>query len=87
MTSPKTAGASDAAPRWATAALVLADGAVFWGAGVGAAGHVVGEVSRGADRVITPVADEGPGVRSARVQPAGAPRAPEVAAESGRLCA
>ena len=44
MTSPKTAGANDAAPRWATAALVLADGTVFWGKGVGAAGHAVGEV-------------------------------------------
>ena len=44
MTSPKTAGATDAAPRWATAALVLADGAVFWGKGVGAARHAVGEV-------------------------------------------
>ena len=44
MTSPKTAGAIDAAPRWATAALVLADGAVFWGKGVGAARHAVGEV-------------------------------------------
>ncbi len=44
MTSTKTAGAKDAAPRWATAALVLADGAVFWGQGIGAAGHAVGEV-------------------------------------------
>ena len=44
MTSTKTAGAKDAAPRWATAALVLADGAVFWGKGIGAAGHAVGEV-------------------------------------------
>jgi carbamoyl-phosphate synthase small subunit len=44
MTSPRTAGASDAAPRWATAALVLADGAVFWGKGIGAARHAVGEV-------------------------------------------
>src|SRR6195256_370358 len=44
MTSPKTAGATDAAPRWATAALVLADGAVFWGKGVGAPRHAVGEV-------------------------------------------
>ena len=44
MTSSKTAGATDAAPRWATAALVLADGAVFWGKGVGAARHAVGEV-------------------------------------------
>src|ERR1041384_8466432 len=44
MTSTKTAGADIAAPRWATAALVLADGAVFWGRGVGAARHAVGEV-------------------------------------------
>src|SRR5271167_2056941 len=44
MTSSKTAGATDAAPRWATAALVLADGAVFWGKGVGAPRHAVGEV-------------------------------------------
>src|ERR1700676_5615358 len=44
MTPSKIAGAIDAAPRWATAALVLADGAVFWGKGVGAARHAVGEV-------------------------------------------
>ena len=44
MTSPKTAGASDAAPRWATAALALADGTVFWGKGIGAARQAVGEV-------------------------------------------
>jgi len=44
MTTTKTAGATDAAPRWATAALVLADGPVFWGRGVGAARHAVGEV-------------------------------------------
>ena len=44
MTSPKTAGAETAAPRWATAALVLGDGAVFWGKGVGAARQAVGEV-------------------------------------------
>ena len=44
MTPSKTAGATDAAPRWATAALVLADGAVFWGKGVGAPRHAVGEV-------------------------------------------
>jgi len=31
-------------PRGATAALVLADGTVFWGRGIGAAGTVVGEV-------------------------------------------
>src|SRR5436309_13592034 len=44
MTSPNTAGAETAAPRWATAALVLADGAVFWGKGVGAPRQAVGEV-------------------------------------------
>jgi carbamoyl-phosphate synthase small subunit len=44
MTSPKTAGANHAAPRWATAALVLADGTVFWGKGIGAARTAVGEV-------------------------------------------
>ncbi len=44
MTSPKTAGAENAAPRWATAALVLADGTVFWGKGIGAARSAVGEV-------------------------------------------
>ncbi|HEY4165219.1 MAG TPA: carbamoyl-phosphate synthase domain-containing protein, partial [Reyranella sp.] len=44
MTSSQTAGAETAAPRWATAALVLADGAVFWGKGVGAARQAVGEV-------------------------------------------
>jgi carbamoyl-phosphate synthase small subunit len=44
MTIPKTAGAETAAPRWATAALVLGDGAVFWGKGVGAARQAVGEV-------------------------------------------
>src|SRR5207237_457812 len=42
--STKPAGADTAAPRWATAALVLADGAVFWGKGVGAPRHAVGEV-------------------------------------------
>jgi len=31
-------------PRGATAALVLADGSVFWGKGIGAAGQTVGEV-------------------------------------------
>ena len=35
---------STAKPANATAALVLADGAVFWGHGVGAAGRAVGEV-------------------------------------------
>jgi carbamoyl-phosphate synthase small subunit len=44
MTSHKTAGADNAAPRWATAALVLADGTVFWGKGIGAARAAVGEV-------------------------------------------
>ena len=44
MTSNKTAGADNAAPRWATAALVLADGTVFWGKGIGAARAAVGEV-------------------------------------------
>src|SRR6476469_2557173 len=44
MTSSQTAGAETAAPRWATAALVLADGAVFWGKGVGASRQAVGEV-------------------------------------------
>src|SRR5476651_2828464 len=44
MTSPKSAGATDAAPRWATAALALADGTVFWGKGIGAARAAVGEV-------------------------------------------
>ena len=33
-----------ARPPWATAALVLADGTVFWGQGVGAQGRAVGEV-------------------------------------------
>ena len=31
-------------PEGATAALVLADGTVFWGQGVGAVGDAVGEV-------------------------------------------
>src|SRR6476659_4838982 len=44
MTSSHIAGAETAAPRWATAALVLADGAVFWGKGVGAPRQAVGEV-------------------------------------------
>lgn len=38
--------APPARPAGATAALVLADGGVFWGRGVGAAGTRVGEVSR-----------------------------------------
>jgi carbamoyl-phosphate synthase small subunit len=33
-----------ARPAWATAALALADGSVFWGLGVGAVGEAVGEV-------------------------------------------
>ena len=44
MTTHKTAGADNAAPRWATAALALADGTVFWGKGIGAARAAVGEV-------------------------------------------
>ena len=44
MTSSQDRRRRDAAPRWATAALVLADGAVFWGKGVGAARQAVGEV-------------------------------------------
>ena len=44
MGNLKTAGANDAAPRWATAALVLGDGSVFWGKGVGAPKAAVGEV-------------------------------------------
>ena len=44
MSSANTAGADIAAPRWATAALVLGDGSVFWGKGVGASKAGVGEV-------------------------------------------
>ncbi|HEX2891677.1 glutamine-hydrolyzing carbamoyl-phosphate synthase small subunit [Vineibacter terrae] len=52
MTTPSSTGAAPGAgtrpapaqPAGATAALVLADGAVFWGRGVGAAGMAVGEV-------------------------------------------
>src|ERR1700751_1751004 len=44
MTSHKTAGADNAAPPWATAALVLPDGTVFWGKGIGASRAAVGEV-------------------------------------------
>jgi carbamoyl-phosphate synthase small subunit len=45
MTVTSSPGAATgAAPRSATAALVLADGAVFWGEGIGAAGVAVGEV-------------------------------------------
>ncbi|MFQ5467473.1 MAG: carbamoyl-phosphate synthase domain-containing protein, partial [Kiloniellaceae bacterium] len=42
--SAATEPASVARPRGATAALVLADGTVFWGRGLGAAGRAVGEV-------------------------------------------
>ncbi|MDP6255503.1 MAG: carbamoyl-phosphate synthase domain-containing protein, partial [Alphaproteobacteria bacterium] len=34
----------EAVPSWATAALVLADGQVFWGQGIGAMTDAVGEV-------------------------------------------
>jgi len=52
MTNPPSTGAAPGAgtraapeqPAGATAALVLADGAVFWGRGVGAPGVAVGEV-------------------------------------------
>jgi carbamoyl-phosphate synthase small subunit len=45
MDLPKSEGAAPyAAPRNATAALVLADGTVFWGRGIGAPGRTVGEV-------------------------------------------
>ena len=45
MDLPKTEGAvPQAAPRDATAALVLADGTVFWGRGIGASRLSVGEV-------------------------------------------
>ena len=44
-TAPDHKGAESLrAPRGATAAIVLADGTVFWGRGVGAAGEAVGEV-------------------------------------------
>lgn len=39
-----TQGRGDTAPGWASGALVLADGSVFWGVGCGAAGSAVGEV-------------------------------------------
>ncbi len=39
-----SAATTDGAPDWATAALVLADGQVFWGQGIGAATDAVGEV-------------------------------------------
>src|SRR3546814_1629076 len=45
MTEKVTPGGAHAArPRGATAALVLADGTVLWGRGVGASGRRVGEV-------------------------------------------
>ena len=45
MDLPKTEGAAQqAAPKNATAALVLADGTVFWGRGIGAQRTAVGEV-------------------------------------------
>jgi carbamoyl-phosphate synthase small subunit len=45
MDLPKTGGAAQqAAPKDATAALVLADGTVFWGKGIGAHRSAVGEV-------------------------------------------
>jgi len=42
--SPPGAGLRASAPPGSTAALVLADGSVFWGRGIGASGAVVGEV-------------------------------------------
>ncbi|MBL8673592.1 MAG: carbamoyl phosphate synthase small subunit, partial [Rhodospirillales bacterium] len=52
MASSSSTGAPSAAatrvapaqPKGATAALVLADGSVFWGRGIGAAASAVGEV-------------------------------------------
>jgi len=41
---PEAKAASAAPPEWATARLVLADGTVFWGRGLGAVGRSVGEV-------------------------------------------
>ena len=41
---PPPSGAPSPRPPQATGALVLADGSVLWGRGVGAAGHAVGEV-------------------------------------------
>ena len=40
----ETKPSTTAVPRGVTAALVLADGTVFWGQGLGAAGETVGEV-------------------------------------------
>ena len=42
MPDPATTDAAQ--PDWATAALVLGDGAVLWGHGIGAPGQAVGEV-------------------------------------------
>src|SRR6056297_2539229 len=41
---PPAANGGSAAPPGANAALVLSDGSVFWGHGIGAAGQAVGEV-------------------------------------------
>ena len=41
---PEPAAPAAAPPPWATARLVLADGTVFWGRGIGASGRTVGEV-------------------------------------------
>jgi len=41
---PETDVLSADPPSWATARLVLGDGSVFWGRGIGAAGKAVGEV-------------------------------------------
>jgi carbamoyl-phosphate synthase small subunit len=41
---PETSTLNAAIPSWATAALVLGDGTIFWGRGIGAAGSAVGEV-------------------------------------------
>lgn len=41
---PASLDAPSAAPNWASGAVVLADGSVFWGQGCGAQGSTVGEV-------------------------------------------
>ena len=41
---PKTITTSATPPEGSTAALILADGSVFWGRGIGASGNAVGEV-------------------------------------------
>ncbi|CAN0562036.1 unnamed protein product, partial [Laminaria digitata] len=41
---PASAPQDRSQPEWATGALVLPDGAVFWGRGIGATGASVGEV-------------------------------------------